>query len=79
LGKTGLLAVAVIGGIGINDASNGAVLRGNFRLDASPGFSIAGNDDGPLDGDAVTGKLLVIGNQTIVHVDQGRGHVPVGE
>ena len=77
-GKEDLLTVAVIGRVGINDAANGAVLRGKLRLDASPRFSIAGNDDGSFDGDAVTSKLLVVGNQAVVHIDQRRGHVPVG-
>ena len=77
-GKGELLGVAVIRGIGIDDASDGAVLCCKLRLDASPGFSVAGNDDGSFDGDAVTGELLVVGNQAIVHVDQRCSHVAVG-
>src|SRR5580658_8131709 len=59
LRKGQLLGVAVIGGIGINNAANGAVLCRYLRLDASPRFSVAGNHDGSFDRDTVARELLI--------------------
>src|ERR1700733_13424759 len=41
LGIVVTLKVAVISGVGIDDASDGAGLAANFRFDATPAFAIA--------------------------------------
>ena len=77
LGIIVALKVAVISRVGIDDASDGAVLAGNFRLDAAPAFSVAGDDDGAFDGNSEAIELFVVFAAAVVHIDQRRGHVAI--
>lgn len=58
--------------------SNCAVFGSNLRLDAPPGFSVAGDHNGAFHGDPVPGQFLVIGHQAVIDVNQGRRYVSVG-
>ena len=68
---------AIVLGIGINDATDRAMLGGNFGLDAAPVFAIARDYDCPLDGNPQTIELLVIFAVAVVYIDQRGGHVSV--
>ena len=49
VGENVALRVAVIGGIGVDEASEGAVFGRYFGLDAAPGISVARNHDCAFD------------------------------
>ena len=68
---------AVIFRVRINQASDRAVLRRNFRLGAAPVFSVTGDDNGSFHRDSEPIELFVILAATIVHVDQRRGHIAI--
>ena len=61
--------------IGVDEAADRAVFGGDLRLDAAPGAAIAGDDDPPLDVDAVPRELLVVVRNAVVDVDELAGHV----
>src|SRR5205814_6119832 len=69
--------VAVVFRIGVDDAANGTVFRGDLGLDAAPGFAVAGDHDGSLDGDAHGIESLVVSGRAVVHIDEGRGDIAV--
>src|ERR1700751_327002 len=75
--KNGTAGVAVIAGIGINDAADGAMLGANQRLDAAPGVPVARNHDGALHGDTATLQLLVVVWNAVVHVDERADYVAI--
>ena len=76
-GKDVVHGIAIVGGIGVNDAADRAVLGSQLRLDAAPDFAVARNDDRALYRDAIAGQLLVILDHTIVHINQRRGHIAI--
>src|SRR5206468_4240658 len=69
--------VAIVFGVGVDDAAECAVFGCNFGLDASPCFSIASNDNGSFDGNAHGVELLVIRGCAVVDVDEGSGDIAV--
>ena len=77
VGENVALRVAVIGGIGIDEASDGAVLGRDFGLDAAPGIAVARDHDGAFDRNAQAFELLVVIRDAVVDVDQRRGDVAV--
>ncbi len=70
--------VAVVGGIGINEAADGAMLGGNLGLDAAPGIPVARDYDCALDGDAHAVEFFVVIRDAVVDVNQRSGDVAVG-
>ncbi len=70
--------IAVFLGIRVNDASDRAVFRGDFRLDAAPAAPVAGNHNGALDRNAESLQLLVILAVAVVDVTSGAVILPVG-
>ncbi len=63
--------------VGVDDASDGALLRGDLGLDAPPSAAVAGDDDLPLHVDAEALETLVVFRDAVVHVDERRGDVAV--
>src|SRR5438270_11924592 len=77
LGKDIVLEVAVVAGIGVNDAANGAVFRGDLGLDAAPRHSVARDHDRALHRDAKAVELFVVTRQAVVDVNQFAGDIAV--
>ena len=71
------MRVSVTFGIGIDDATNGAVLAGNFRFNAAPATAVASDHDSAFDGDAQAIKSFVIFAIAEIHVYQRSGDVSV--
>ncbi len=69
--------VAVIRGVGIDQATDRAMLRGHLHLDPSPRLAVTGDHDRPLHRDAQAVQGLVILRDAIVHIDERCGHVAV--
>ena len=78
LGEDVALEIAVVVGVGVDQASDGAVLGRNLRLDAAPRPAVARDHDRTLHGDAQPVERFVIGRHAVVDVDQRRRHIPVG-
>jgi len=57
--------------------SSGIRSRGNFRFDATPAFTIAGNHDGAFNGNSEAIELFVVFAVAVVHIDQRGGYVTV--
>ena len=77
LRKCFALREAVFVGIGINQAADGAVFGGDFRLDAAPGMVITRDDDFSFDAHAHAIELFVIFGDAVVDVDERSGDVTV--
>ncbi len=77
IGIGGVQGITVIGGIGINQAADGAMILGQLRLEAAPAFAIAGDHDLAFDRDAELLKPLVIIHAAIIHIDQRRGDIAI--
>src|SRR5262249_60214000 len=77
VGKYIIFKVAVVARIGIDDASNGPVLRSDFGLDTAPGIAIARNHDGSLHRDAKAVEFFVVFGNSVVHIDERRGDIAV--
>ncbi len=69
--------VTVVTRIGIDDASHGAMLGGDLRLDAAPRASVTGDHDGPLYRHTHPVEAVIIGADALVHINQRRGHIAV--
>ena len=78
VGENVALRVAVVGGIGIDEASDRAVLGGDFGLDAAPGISVTRDHDCALDRNSHALQFLVVIRSAVVDVHQRRGDVAVG-
>src|SRR5207245_10479510 len=76
-GKRVALVEAVLMRVGENEAAYGAMLGGDFRLDAPPGAEVARDDDGAFDGDAYALELFVVVGNAEVDVNERRGDVAV--
>ena len=74
-GLTGHEAIFVR--IGVDETTNRAMLGRHFGLDAAPGVVIASDDNLTLHRNTQTLELLVVFGNSIVHVDEGSGHVAV--
>ena len=70
--------VAVVGGIGVDDAADGAMLCGDLGLDAAPGSAVACDDHRAFDGDAEAVELFIIFAGAVVDVDERAGDIAVG-
>ncbi len=57
-GEYVIVGVAVVSRIGVNEAADGAVLGGDFGLDAAPGIAILGDDDRALSPRRRAGRVL---------------------
>src|SRR5258708_3184367 len=77
LGKSFARRIAVAFGIGIDDAADGAVFRGNLGLDAAPGVSVAGDGDRAFDGNTEAFEALVIFGDAVIDVDERRDDVAI--
>ncbi len=76
--RIGLAAgVAIVFGVGVDDATDCTVFGSDLGLDATPGFAVAGDHDGPFDGDTHGVELLVVGGRAVVDVNEGSGDVAV--
>ena len=71
------LRVAVLAGIGIDDAAHRAALGRHLGLDAAPRAAVAGDHDLSLHVHAAQRELVVVGGDAVVHVDQLAGGVAV--
>ena len=71
------LEVAVLMRVGIDQASDGAVLGRHFGLDAAPRIAVARDHDGALHGDAQAVERFVVFGDAEVHVNQRRGDVAI--
>jgi hypothetical protein len=71
-------AVAIVGRVGVDNATDSAVFRGDFGLDAAPGSAVTGDDYGAFDADAEAIQFFVIFTGAVVDVDQRAGHVAIG-
>jgi hypothetical protein len=71
------LEVAVVAGIGVDEAAHRAVLRRHLGLDAAPGAAVAREDDLALHVHPAARQLLVVARHAVVHVDEGGGDVAV--
>ena len=69
--------VAVVFGVGVDDAADGAVLGSDLGLDAAPGLAVAGDDDGSFDGDTHGVEFLVVRGRAVVDVDERCGDVAI--
>ena len=72
------LHVAVVGGVGIHDAADGAVLRCHLWLQAPENAAIANDGDLALQAHAVAGEELVILAGAVVDVHELGSHVAIG-
>ena len=70
-------AIAVLLGIGIDDAANGAVILGQLGLQTPPADPIAGDDDLPLHRNTHALQGLVVIRHSEVHIDQVPGDIAV--
>ena len=71
------LIVAVVGGVGVDQASDRPVLGRQLRLDTPEDPAVAGDDDLAIDVDAVARKQFVVFAGAVVDVDQLARHVAV--
>src|SRR2546426_208353 len=71
------LPVAVVPGIGVDEASHRPVLGRDLGLDAAPRAAVARDHDRALDGDPHALELLVVRGNAVVHVHEGPGDVAV--
>ena len=69
--------VAVVGGVGEDQAADRPVLGGEFRLDAPEHPAVANDDDLALDVDAVARQQFVVFARAVVDVDQFAGDIAV--
>src|SRR5437588_10831491 len=69
------LGVAVVPGIGVDDAPHRTVLGRHFGFDAAPRPETARDHDGPFHRDAYALEPLVIRGHAGVHVHERRRHV----
>src|SRR5439155_1140355 len=69
--------VAVLPGIGVDEASHRSVLGGDLGLEAGPRPAVARDHDHALDGNPEALELLVIRGNAVVHVDERPGDVAV--
>src|SRR5271168_5399889 len=77
-GKDVVHKIAVVARIGIDEAADGAMVRGEFGLDAAPDAAVAGDGDCAFYGDAHAFEFLVIVGAAVVDVDEGAGDVAIG-
>ena len=78
VGENVALRVAIVRGIGIDEASDRAMLGRNLGLDAAPGISIARDGNGSLDRDPHARQFFVVIRSAVVDINQRRGDVAVG-
>jgi hypothetical protein len=76
-GKVLSFEEAVVAGIGVDDAADGAMLGGNLWLDAAPRAAITRDHDSSLHRHAEAIELFVVFADTIVHVHQRSGHIAI--
>ena len=77
LGERFTFEVAVLVGVGIDQAADRPVLGRHLGLDAAPARPVPRDGDGAFDGDAQALELLVIGRNAVIDVDQRRRDVAV--
>ena len=76
-GKDLTLGITVFVRVGVNDATDRAMLRCDFRFDTAPGASITRDHDRAFYCHAQAVELFVIFGNAVVHIDQRRRHVTV--
>src|SRR5262249_28235382 len=69
--------VAVVAGIGIDDAADGAVLSRDFRLDSAEGTSITDDYDLAADVDALSRELFVVLLKSVIRIDELGHHIAI--
>jgi hypothetical protein len=77
LGKRLAVEVPVVARVGVDEATDRAVLAGDLWLDAAPGVAVARDDDRALDRDAQPLEPVVVLRDAVVDVDEPSGHVAV--
>src|SRR5207302_9883834 len=76
-GEDVAIGITVVSRIGVDQAANGAMLRGDLRLDPAPRAAVLGDDNCAFHGDAVSLELLVVRGHAIVHEDKWTRDVSV--
>src|SRR6185503_13008216 len=71
------LVKTVVARIRINNAANGPVLGGDFRLDAAPRAAIPSDDDLAFDVDSAFFQLFVIGRNPVIDVNERTSDIAV--
>ena len=78
VGERRALEVAVVAGVGVDQAPDRAVLGGDLGLDAAPGVAVARDHDRALDRDPQALQAVVVVGHAVVDVDERSRHVAVG-
>ena len=63
--------IAILVRVGIDNAPNRAMFRGDLRFDSPPRLAVPGDDDRPFNRDAQAVKRLIVLGDAEVHVDKG--------
>ena len=71
------LKIAVVTGIGIDEAADGTVFGSDLGFDAAPTAAVAGDDDFAFHVDTFGGEGFVVSRDTIVDVNEGSADVAV--
>ncbi len=71
-------AIAIVGGVRIDDAADGAMLIGQLDLQAPPSLAIADDDDLALHVDAHAGQDDIVVGIAVVDVDQVARDIAIG-
>ena len=69
--------IAVVGGIGINEAADRAMLLGELRLEAAPAAAVARENDLALDADPALFERVIVVGHAVIDVDHRRGDIAV--
>ena len=66
----------VVGGVGVDDYTEGAEFLGSLDLEAAEDPTISGNHNRPFDGDVVGEEGIIVREGAVVGEDQGASNVP---
>jgi len=66
----------VVGGVGVDDYTDGAEFLGSLDLETAEDDAIFGDYDGPFNGDVVGEEGFVVGEAAVVGKDEGASDVP---
>jgi len=69
--------VAVIGRVRVDQATDGAMLGGDFRFDAAPRIAVSREDDRALDRNAAAIEIVIVLRPAVVDVDDWPGHIAI--
>ena len=69
--------ITVIGGIGVNEAADRAMLFGELWLQPAPARSVAGDDDLAFDADSALLERIIVGRHSIIDINNRCSDVSV--